>query len=211
MNWMRRVAVVVAVAAPVGTHTALGLGQGYGVALALAAIQAVACGVLVGQGGRRWRWAGAAVTAGLLGAIAAGAAIAPRMGLLAVAGLSHAMIYTALLAWFGASLLPGRVALVTWLASRLNPRFHPGMVPYTRAVTWAWCAVFAAQVMVSAALLLLAPGWWAAFVTTLHVPLVIAAGLIEFAVRRWRWRHDGYTGLRDTVVGTRRLFSRPGG
>jgi uncharacterized membrane protein len=207
MNWKRRLPLVAAFAATIGTHTALGMGQGYGVAAALASVQAVACGAMVAQGGRRWRWAGAAVAAALLAALWIGRSVSPRDGLLAVAGVSHAMIYLALLAWFAASLRPGRVALVTWLASRLNPGFHPGMVPYTRAVTWAWCAVFAAQLLVSLLLLMLAPGAWAAFVTTLHVPLVIAAGLAEFAVRRWRWRHDGYTGLRETVAGTRRLFS----
>ncbi len=204
---VRAMAIVIAVASPIASHAALAMGRGYGAAVALAAAQAVAGGVVLHGALPRWRWAGVVVPAVLLGALGWGAAQSAEAGLLAAAGVAHAMLYGALLVVFGASLRPGRVSLVTWVASRLNPTFHAGMVPYTRAVTWAWCAFFAGQLALSGVLLVSAPGAWRALVTTAHAPMVAAMAVGEFLVRRWRWRGEHYTSLRDTVVGVRRLWA----
>ena len=202
---LRLITLVVAVGSPIASHIALAMGQGYGAAMAFAAAQAVAGGCLSWATLPRWRWLGPVVALALLAALGIGDRRSAHAGLLAAAGLSHAMLYAALLAFFASTLLPGRTSLVTTLARRLNPTFHAGMGPYTRAVTVAWCLFFAAQLAASALLLAVAPALWGAFVTTLHAPLVLVMALGEYLVRRWRWRHEHYTSLADTVRGVRRI------
>ena len=196
----QRAAVVAAFGAPLASHAALAMGRGLGLALLFAAVQAVAAGVVLwaALAGRRRVFA-VVVPAVLLAGLALGAARSAEAGLLAAAGLGHAMVYGTLLAVFAATLLPGRTSLVTRLSLRFNPRPPAGMPAYTRGVTAAWSLFFAGQLLASALLLLLAPaGWWAALVTTLHFPLAVLMMLGEFAVRRWRFRHQHITSLRDT-------------
>jgi hypothetical protein len=121
----------------------------------------------------------------------------------AVAGLGHAALYGGLLFLFGRTLLPGRVAFVTALAQRINPRFRPAMVPYTRRVTCIWSAFFAAQLAGSALLLALAPlSWWLLWVGTLHGPMAAGLGIGEFLIRRRAFPGE-HTGFRDTIRGIR--------
>lgn len=199
----RGLAVTAVLFAPLVEHVAVDHGRA-GFALAAAAVQALAAGPLLWPAlPPRLRGLAVLMPAVLLVGLGAGAAHSVRDGLLAVAGLGHAMLYTTLLVWFGGSLRPGQVSLVTWLAMRLNPRFHPGMIPYTRAVTATWCGFFAGQLVVSATLLALAPaGWWLLFVTAVHAPLAIGLGMAEYAVRSWRFRGE-HTGWRDTISGMR--------
>lgn len=207
-GWGRSIkggAVAVAVLSPIASHAALAMGRGYGTALAFSAIQAVAIGVVLWRALPAWRWVGVAAAGVLLTGLMAGLLRSAADGLLVSAGLTHALMYGVLLAVFAASLRPGRTSLVTRMARRLNPSFHDGMVPYTRAVAWAWCAFFMAQLLASAVLLATAPLLWRALVTTVHAPLVLLMALAEFAVRRWRWRHERYTSLRDTLRGMRGL------
>ena len=118
------------------------------------------------------------------------------------------MLYTALLLAFANSLRPGRTALVTVLASRINPAFHPGLIPYTRAVTVAWVLFFAAQLLASATLLVSNPHLWRLLVSGVHLPLVAAMALLELAVRRLRWGRSHPTGLLETVRGTHRRWAQ---
>ena len=205
---LRTAAVLVAVAAPFASHMALSLGRGYGVALALAAMQAIAAGIVLWDAWPGHRPITMAAIAAVLATLAWGAWAAPASGLLAAAGLVHAILYTALLVAFASTLRPGRTALLTIVASRLNPAFHPGMIPYTRGVTLAWCLFFGAQLAASAILLAAGSPLWPLLVTTLHAPLVLAMAIAEFLVRRWRWRHEGYTSLPDTIRGVRRLMAQ---
>jgi uncharacterized membrane protein len=194
----------VAVASPLASHLALAGGWDVA-ALPLAALQAVAAGVVLWGTLPTGRLRALAVVAPslLLIALAAGAWRSPAAELLAAAGLSHAMLYAGLLTLFGASLSAGRTPLVTRLARRINPAFHAGMEGYTRAVTIAWCLFFAGQVMVSAALLALAPEAWRLFVTVLNLPLAVLMALAEYAVRRWRFRYESHTTLLATIRGVR--------
>lgn len=205
---LRVVALLTAVAAPLAGQVALSLGRGYGVALALAAVQAVAGGIVLWGAWPGGRHLGMAAVGVVLAALAWGALTVPASGLLASAGLVHAFLYTALLAVFARTLRPGRTALLTTVARQLNPAFHNGMVPYTRAVTIAWCLFFAAQLALSAVLLAARSPLWPLLVTTLHAPLVLAMALAEFLVRRWRWRGEHYTSLPDTIRGVRRLMAQ---
>src|SRR5229473_7159673 len=76
-----------------------------------------------------------------------------QLGAVAAAGIVHALIYTALVAVFASSLLPGREALVTSLARKMHATVPHEHAVYTRGVTWAWTSFFAAQLTVSLALL----------------------------------------------------------
>ncbi len=200
----RRAALVAAVMSPVASHMALATGRGMAVALSLAALQAAAVGVVLWSAlAGRVRLLAVLAPAVLTMALAAGVSRSAVDGLLAAAGLSHAMLNFGLLALFAASLLAGRTPLVTRLARRLNPAFHPGMEGYTRAVTLVWCLFFAGQLAASIILLLLAPGSWQWFVTVLSLPLAVMMALAEYGVRRWRFRREAHTPLLTMIRGVR--------
>ena len=94
-------------------------------------------------------------------------------GLVIASAAPHTLIYLALLATFGASLRPGRDALITALAYRMYETVPVDMARYTRRVTWAWCGFFAAQLLTSLGLFLFAPvAVWSFFVNVLNLPLV---------------------------------------
>lgn len=173
-------------------------------ALALAGAQALASGALLWSTlPRRLRWLGPAVTASLLTGIGLGASVSPQAGLMAASGLSHALLYSALLFVFARSLRPGRTAFVTRLARRINPHFRAEMVLYTRKVTLAWCLFAAAQLGASAVLLdarMLGP--WLLLVGILHAPMAAALGIGEFLVRRWRFPGE-HGSFADTIRGMR--------
>ena len=153
-------------------------------------------------------------TFGVCAAIALVSAIGLRLvrpgwagagGLIAAAGVSHTIIYGSLLLLFLRSLRPGQTDLITGLASRLRGSLTPGMLTYTRAVTRAWCVFFAAQLVVSVVLLLLAPhAVWSLFVNVLDAPSVLLMFAGEYTVRRWRFR--GYQHI--SPVETFRSFAR---
>ena len=205
---LRAGALIVVVCAPVGGRVALALGHGYGVLGAASAAQAVAAGVMLWASWPLARWAGPVLSLALLASLAAGSAWSVRMGVLAMSGVAHMLLYGALLALFGRSLRRGQESLVTGVARRVNPAFHSGMVPYTRGVTMAWCLLFAGELAGSAALLASAPGWWAWFVGGLHLAPAAALMVSEVLLRRRVWRHDHATGLIESVRGLRKIGRR---
>jgi uncharacterized membrane protein len=155
-------------------------GEGRWLALCLLILQAAAAVILL-EGRRIARLA----VLGLLAIGGLGAWRSPGTSLALTAGATHAIAY-GVLAWgFAASLLPGRHALITSLARRINPRFRPEMEAYTRRLTWAWCGCFGAELVASAGLLLLGPaGWWQAFVSLWHAAPVLALFVGEHLIRR---------------------------
>jgi uncharacterized membrane protein len=184
------VLLIVAVAAPVANHIVVMTGRGVGVAVTLGVLQAIAVGVIIagiGGAGRRWRLA-LLVSAAMLAILLLGLLRSPVFGLRLAAGSSHALLYGSLLAVFAATLLPGRTPIITIFAQRLNPRFHAGMLPYTRHVTIAWCSFFMAQLAVSLLLFCFAPArWWSLFINGFNVPLVVLMFLGEYVIRRRRF------------------------
>lgn len=122
----------------------------------------------------------------LLASGVAGFLGAPWVGTALTAGsaLSHATLYGGLLATFAVSLRPGREALVTSLARRLQAPLPRGVAVYTRRVTQAWSLFFAGQLVTSAALLAFAPRpAWSLFVNVLDLPLVALMFVAEYACR----------------------------
>jgi uncharacterized membrane protein len=98
--------------------------------------------------------------------------------------LQHAAMFLALAAWFGASLRPGREALVTRFARLVEGTLTPAGLAYTRAVTLAWSVFCAAVAAASTLLFFLAPlEPWSLFANLLTLPLVGAMFVAEFAVR----------------------------
>jgi hypothetical protein len=125
------------------------------------------------------------------------------VGLVAVPGTIHTVVYTALLVTFGLSLRPGRVALVTELARRMHGSIPDDMAAYTRGVTWAWCGFFGAQLATSLALFLWAPiAAWSLFVNVLDLPLIVLMFMAEHAYRMVHLRNPP----RYTMSDARRMM-----
>lgn len=98
--------------------------------------------------------------------------------------LQHVGMFLALAAWFGASLRPGREALVTRFALLVEGTLSPAGLAYTRGATLAWAAFSAAVAAASALLYFLAPlALWSVFANLLTLPLVGAMFVGEFLVR----------------------------
>lgn len=203
--WRRSGAV--AVGAALGSRAALTLDAG-GAAVALAGAQALAVGcTLWAVLPRRLHGLGPAAAALLLLALGLGARRSAAAGLLAVAGVSHAMLHAGLLALFGATLRRGQVPLATGLARRLNPAFHLGMEGYTRGVTAAWCAFFAGQLAGSAVLLAVAPGWWGWWTGLPGALLVLAMAAGERTVRGLRFPGMAHVPVSTVIRGVRAMMA----
>lgn len=98
--------------------------------------------------------------------------------------LEHVAMFLALAGWFGASLRPGREALVTRFARLVEGELSPAALAYTRGVTLAWAVFSAAVAAASALLYFLAPlELWSVFANLLTLPLVGAMFVAEFLVR----------------------------
>jgi len=98
------------------------------------------------------------------------------------------------------TMLPGGVALVTRLASRVHGTLPANIEVYTRQVTVAWCVFFAAQLAVSALLLKFSTlSTWSLFVNLLSFPLVGLMFVLEYAYRIVRFPDFAHASLRQTV------------
>lgn len=100
--------------------------------------------------------------------------------------LQHGAIHLTLGWTFALTLRPGSTALVTLMAERVHRVFTPAMRAYTRRLTAAWALYFAAMVVVSTAIFLLAPWpWWSAFC---NVATPLAAVAFFAGEHVWRYR-----------------------
>jgi hypothetical protein len=122
------------------------------------------------------------------------------LSLVAASALPHTLVYLGLLAAFGVTLLPGREPLITVLAGKMYGPISREMRAYTRGVTWAWCAFFAAQLVTSLLLFLWAPlPVWSFFVNVLNLPLVVVMFVAEHAYRMVHLRNAPRHGLSDVI------------
>ena len=209
MRVLAPLAWLAVIAAPVISHLAITTGRFRDAAAVLVAAELVALAGLTLQ--RVHGWARAAVSVAvltLLGLVAARLAWPAALGasgLIAASAMSHATIYASLLALFGRSLRPGRTAFVTRLADRVHGPLSTEKQRYTRTVTIAWCWFFAAQLALSALLLLFAPlHVWSLDVNVLDAPCVAAMFTAEYAIRRWRFRGERHSSPAETM----RMFVR---
>lgn len=124
-------------------------------------------------------------------AVGVGAWLWTRPGNAAAALLIvHLCVYLGLLWLFASTLLPGREPLVSRVARAVRGTLTPELELYTRRVTWAWSAFFAAMAMGSCLLYVLAPlPVWSFFVNFLNVPLVALMFIAEYVWRITRFPH----------------------
>jgi uncharacterized membrane protein len=147
---------------------------------------------------------------GIVGAVMILPGLPARSIELAMTGSFHAIAYASLLTWFATSLGQDREPVVTALARRIRSTMPEKVVRYTRQVTIAWCVFFAAQLAVSAVLVLVAPeAIWVAFVNFLNLPLLVVMILAEFGYRRVLFRHEARTSLIETLSAMRHARFTP--
>lgn len=107
-----------------------------------------------------------------------------RVLLAGLNGVPHAVINLALLVLFGKTLTGKREAIITGFARRVHGTIPAYIERYTRQVTQAWCLFFAAQIVLSAILLMSAPlETWSLFVNGLNAPLVALMFVTEYLYR----------------------------
>lgn len=121
------------------------------------------------------------------------------------------LVYGFLFWLFARTLRAGRQPLITKLALHVHGQLPDGMILYTRRVTLAWCAFFAAMVVASVLLFLLAPlPVWSVFNNLLNLPLVVAMYLGEYAWRLWRYPNFSHASIATVVRAFRNFdFNRP--
>ena len=120
-------------------------------------------------------------------------------------------VYLMLLWAFGSTLLPGRLPLITRIATLVHGEIPIEIVRYTRSITWAWCVFFAAMATISASLFLFAPlRVWSIFNSLLNLPLVVLMFLGEYAWRLWRYPHFSHASIATMLQAMRNFeFHRP--
>jgi uncharacterized membrane protein len=199
LRWLRRAAVPVSLlCVPLAIHLIAANGRFREIAPLLAAAESafvtwVAVGSLTGRSRPV-----AATVAAAAGTLAVW--LLAQDGAAVASGVPHAIIYASLLVVFAGSLRPGREAIITTFATRVRGPLAPKVTAYTRRVTWFWCGIFAAQILVSLLLLIAAsrPAW-SVFVNVLHLPIVVALFLAEYAYRQWRHAHQPRDRLSDLL------------
>ncbi|MGZ8261122.1 MAG: hypothetical protein ACXWUL_11355 [Caldimonas sp.] len=98
----------------------------------------------------------------------------------------HVAIHALLATVFGLTLQAGRDPLVTALARRVHDRLTPAMEAYSRKVTIAWTAYFAAMAALSLVIFAAAPfAAWATFANLL-TPLAMVAMFVGEYLLRYR-------------------------
>jgi uncharacterized membrane protein len=130
---------------------------------------------------------------------------------LVITGLCHFSVYATLLAWFGPSLRPGTEPVITGFARQMRKTMPPAVVRYTRAVTLAWCAFFAAQLLISLGLAVSGDtSAWLTFVAVWNLPLVAIMALGEYGIRSCLFAREERTGLLATLAALRNVRISPG-
>jgi uncharacterized membrane protein len=98
---------------------------------------------------------------------------------------------------FALSLRWGETPLVTRIARLMHDGPLPDdLVVYTRHVTQLWCVVCAALFLSAVLLALFAqPRLWSVMTNVIHYVVLGAVFVLEYAYRRWRYRHHEHSGL----------------
>jgi|SRR5450755_1263983 len=153
---------------------------------------------------RRQRALGAAATFGMA-ALALQAWLGGGASPASLYLLQHVAIHVALAILFSLTLRPGRVPLITALASRVHEHLTPDMAAYSRKVTVAWTLYFTAMAVLSMVIFGLAPfDAWATF-ANLGTPLAMAAMFFGEHMLRYRL-HPEFE--RATIGAALRAYSR---
>ena len=117
----------------------------------------------------------------------------PSEGLLRVPPV---IIYLALAAWFGKTLLPGREPIISWFASLERGELEPVLARYTRRLTVMWSAFFALMAILSAAFGVLADAeTWSLFTNGVNYFLMALLFFGEYGYRRLRYSQYRHASL----------------
>ncbi|MES2481170.1 MAG: hypothetical protein V4609_04155 [Pseudomonadota bacterium] len=103
--------------------------------------------------------------------------------------------------FFGATLRPGRLALITRIACVSTPALPAALVRYTRWLTALWCAYFVCAAVLSVALKPLSP-WFGALVWAGTVVLFVG----EHRLRPCLFPGHVFPGLRQQLKDTVRIW-----
>ncbi|MCC2657796.1 MAG: ketosynthase [Panacagrimonas sp.] len=159
--------------------------------LALGALVAIPLLAALGAG-HRWVWVCVPPCAAIIGLVVA--FDAGRFVLKLPALLVPAFLF----AVFGASLRPGRTALITRIATAARPSISVQIVRHTRRLTALWTLLFAAMVVASVVLLLLGRTDWWSLQTNLFNYLACAALFVgDHLYRRFRFADEPQPGFID--------------
>ena len=106
------------------------------------------------------------------------------------------VIYLALAAWFGRTLLPGREPLISRFASLERGELEPVLARYTRRLTGIWTAFFLAMAVLSGGLALGADGeTWSIFTNGLNYLFIAVLFFGEYVYRRVRYSEFRHASL----------------
>ncbi|HUH84342.1 MAG TPA: hypothetical protein VLX85_07010 [Stellaceae bacterium] len=195
----RTLGLVAAGGLPLLIHAGVMAGKGTPLATALSVMQVLVLGAVVALAvASRFRWI-AIATAALLALVALWRDSA-QLGVLAAAGMVHAIAHSALLVAFGTTLLPGREPLLTALSRHMSGHMTEDRARYTRGATLAWCGYFAVQLLASLLLLLFAPlVVWSFFINVLNYPLIVLMFAGELVYRRFALPHRPHYTLAEMM------------
>jgi uncharacterized membrane protein len=97
----------------------------------------------------------------------------------------NTLIYASLSLLFGRTLIAGRTALITQLATRIHGSLPAPIERYTRQTTWVWACYFVLTILVSWVLYFAVSfEAWSVFSNLLSLPLLIALFVGEYVYRR---------------------------
>jgi uncharacterized membrane protein len=106
------------------------------------------------------------------------------------------IIYAALAAWFGRTLLPGRQPLISAVARLERGQLEPELASYTRGLTAVWSAFFAVMAVASAALAALADAaTWSLATNGVNYLLMALLFFGEYVYRRVRYSRYPHASL----------------
>jgi len=174
--------------------------------IALLALYSVASHVAATSGAAGYAWlAWASLVAGVALALPWKAGLTLALALIGpmpwipvawLLAVPPVVIYLALAVWFGRTLLPGRVPLISRFASLERGELEPVLARYTRRLTAIWTAFFLAMATLAAVLALLADGHtWSLFTNGLSYLLMGVLFFGEYAYRRLRYSEFRHASL----------------
>lgn len=180
----RALPVLLLLAYPVLVHASVVLERPLLAFLALVSLTAFALFAPLSNR-RPWAWLA------LAGAAAALYLLSHSAGGIYALYLPSLVIPLLLGAMFGATLLPGREPLITGIArAERGGTLAADLALYTRRLTQLWTLVFGLMFASALALILLGEkALWSLTTNFLNYVLVGAMFAVEYAWRRWRYRH----------------------
>lgn len=100
----------------------------------------------------------------------------------------NALVNASLFLFFARTLLPGRVALITMLATKIHGSIPPPIQRYTRTLTYVWSAFFALSILIAVWLYFFVSfAAWSLFSNVYSLPLMIGMFICEYIYRHVRY------------------------